>query len=205
MIVFVLAVDENFGIGKGNELPWSFKKDMQFFKALTEGFQVAIGRKTWEAIKEPSKGLPGRRKIVIGNCELEDAYEQLGGGHDTLHFRSTSEIVSFARSEKPESTIMVIGGKQLYESLYEHVDFAVVTQVHGKFDCDVFVDSALQKLLPKPMVSYKVNDINRVTQNPVELSFTIFGNKNATRVPEPLCKAWWDAFYSVKEWFEPAN
>lgn len=200
MIVFVLAVDENFGIGKGDGLPWSFKKDMQFFKALTEGFQVAIGRKTWEAIKEPSKGMPGRRKIVIGKTDQESSQSQLGGIYDTLYFQSINEIVRYSRDN---GTIMVIGGKQLYETLMPLADIVIATQVHKKFNCDVFVDSDIQKLSPNRLASYTVKDVDRITQNPVNLSFNIYGASNVSKIPADVNYAYQRGIASVKEWFDP--
>ena len=202
MIVFVLAADENFGIGKGDELPWSFKKDMQFFKALTMGYHVAFGRKTWEAIKEPSKGLLGRRKIVIGKTDQPSEYDQFESIDQTLYFESTKELIQ--RSTDGE-VIMVAGGKQLYESLYAHVDFAVVTQVHQKFDCNVFIDSSIQKVLPQRMISYKIKDVDRNTQNAVNITFTIYGRENYLQTPPSLISSWRHAIESIKTWFDPRD
>lgn len=56
MIAFVLAMDVNGLIGKDNGLPWHLPADLKYFKKLTIGHPVVMGRKTHESIGRP---LPG--------------------------------------------------------------------------------------------------------------------------------------------------
>src|SRR4026208_372140 len=63
IISLVVAASENNVIGKNNQLLWHLPKDMKFFKNVTWGMPVVMGRKTFESMK--SKPLPGRKNIVI--------------------------------------------------------------------------------------------------------------------------------------------
>ena len=63
IISIVVAASEDNAIGKDNQLLWKLPNDMKFFKNLTWGMPVVMGRKTFESIG--SKALPGRLNIVL--------------------------------------------------------------------------------------------------------------------------------------------
>ena len=77
----VVAVDDNHLIGKGNGLPWHLPADLAFFKKITTGNSILMGRKTYDSI---GKTLPNRRNIVITRntdvsipgCEVVDSIEK---------------------------------------------------------------------------------------------------------------------------------
>ncbi len=58
----IVARSRNHVIGKDNQMPWKISADLQFFKKVTMGYPIIMGRKTWESIGRP---LPGRRNIVV--------------------------------------------------------------------------------------------------------------------------------------------
>ena len=61
-IHLIWAQDQNGGIGKDRKLPWHIPEDLQFFKQLTSGHPVIMGRKTFESIGHP---LPNRLNVII--------------------------------------------------------------------------------------------------------------------------------------------
>ena len=61
----IVAVDEQGGIGKNNDLMWYLPADMKFFKETTSGHVVILGRKNYESIPERFRPLPNRLNIVI--------------------------------------------------------------------------------------------------------------------------------------------
>jgi len=61
-ISMIVARSQNHVIGRDNQMPWKISADLQFFKRVTMGHPVIMGRKTWESIGRP---LPGRRNIVV--------------------------------------------------------------------------------------------------------------------------------------------
>lgn len=63
MISAIVSVDEKMGIGANGKLLASYPEDMKFFKAMTTGHVVVMGRKTWDSL--PIKPLPNRTNIVI--------------------------------------------------------------------------------------------------------------------------------------------
>src|SRR5436190_24023626 len=96
MLYHVVAVSKNGVIGKDNKLPWHFSADLKFFKNLTTGHTVIMGRKTFESIGKP---LPNRENIVISRLPQADK--------PGVEFASAiEEAIARAQSEK----IFIIGG-----------------------------------------------------------------------------------------------
>ena len=63
-ISMIVARSRNHVIGKDNQMPWKISADLQFFKKVTMGYPIIMGRKTWESIGRP---LPGRRNVVVSH------------------------------------------------------------------------------------------------------------------------------------------
>ena len=62
MIIGIVAIAQNFAIGKGGKLPWHYSSDLKFFKETTIGNAIVMGRKTFDSI---GKALPNRLNIVL--------------------------------------------------------------------------------------------------------------------------------------------
>lgn len=126
MISFIWAMDENRVIGKDNQLPWRLPEDLKFFKRVTMGHPVAMGRKTFESIGRP---LPGRENIVITrNPDFEC--------EGCTIFHSIVEFAEYAK--KLEDEVFVIGGAEIFQSLLDYVDRFYITRIHHQFEGDTF-------------------------------------------------------------------
>jgi len=69
MISIIVAVSDDWGIGKDNELLWHISEDLKRFKRLTTGKTVIMGKKTWYSL--PKRPLPERRNIVLTDIPFE--------------------------------------------------------------------------------------------------------------------------------------
>ena len=67
MLAAIVAVDENWGIGRNGDLLINIPEDKKFFKAKTNGSIVIMGRKTWDSL--PKKPLPNRKNYVISKSQ----------------------------------------------------------------------------------------------------------------------------------------
>lgn len=97
----IAALACNRVIGREQRLPWHLPADLRFFKQMTMGKPVLMGRRTWESIGRP---LPGRQMIVLSH----DPNAQAPGCVRVQTLEQALEIAHAA----PE--LMVIGGSQLY-------------------------------------------------------------------------------------------
>lgn len=130
-ISFVVAIADNGVIGRDNGLPWRLSGDMAFFKRMTMGKPIIMGRKTWESL--PRKPLPGRPNIVVTR---DPSYRAEGAEVAT----STAAALDRGRALAGElgvDEIAVIGGAQLYAETFDHATRLYITEVHAEPEGDV--------------------------------------------------------------------
>jgi dihydrofolate reductase len=116
----VIAVAENDVIGRGNQLPWHLPADLRHFKSLTVGKPVLMGRKTYESI---GKALPGRMNIVLSRSPAFSP-------RDCVAVKTLHE----ARAAAGQSTLMVIGGAEIYRQCLTLASRIHLTLVHAQID-----------------------------------------------------------------------
>ena len=124
MIALIVAIDQNNAIGKDNQLLWHLPKDLSFFKNVTSGNAIIMGRKTFESI---GKALSNRRNIVIST--QKDL--QYAGAEITSSLNAAIELVGNA-------DCYIIGGGSIYQQSLTLVDRLYITKVADKFDADTF-------------------------------------------------------------------
>ncbi|HZH01747.1 MAG TPA: dihydrofolate reductase [Flavisolibacter sp.] len=123
----LLAADENNVIGKDNQLPWHLPNDLKYFKNLTWGMPILMGRKTFESIGKP---LPGRKSIVITRNK-----EWQAEGVMVVH--SLIDAIELAKSEAVKE-IFVIGGAEIFNSSLKDAQRIYLTRIHHQFDGDTY-------------------------------------------------------------------
>jgi len=123
-IALVVAVADNGIIGRGGALPWHLPDDLKFFKSVTLGKPVLMGRRTFESIGRP---LPGRRNLVLtrGSRALPAEVEAVSSVAAALALVAGSE------------EICVIGGAALYAETLPLAQRLYLTRVHGCVEGDV--------------------------------------------------------------------
>jgi dihydrofolate reductase len=124
-VYLVAAVAANRIIGANGTLPWRLPEDMRFFKELTLGHPVIMGRRTWESLKGP---LPGRENIVVTRKPGYDAPgAALAGSLEAALAFCAGEPVAF-----------VIGGSRLFEESLPIAAGLVLTELHRDFPGDTW-------------------------------------------------------------------
>lgn len=125
----IVNVDKNWAIGLGSKLLVRIPQDMKYFRSMTTGHVVVMGRKTLESFPE-SKPLPNRVNIVL----TRDQSYQVPGA---VVVHSMEELKEELKKYSGEE-IFVIGGGQIYRELLPLCDKAYVTKVDRAFDADVY-------------------------------------------------------------------
>ena len=130
-ISLIVAVSRNGVIGLNNQLPWHLPEDLKYFKSVTMGKPLIMGRKTYESIGRP---LPGRTNIVI----TRDSSWNADGVEvaRTLQQAMTLGRLACARAEADE--IMVIGGEQIYRLTLPGADRLYFTEVQADVEGDAY-------------------------------------------------------------------
>lgn len=125
----IVNVDKNWAIGLGSKLLVRIPQDMKYFRSMTTGHVVVMGRKTLESFPE-SKPLPNRVNIVLTR---DQSYQAPGA----VVVHSMEELKEELKKYSGEE-IFVIGGGQIYRELLPLCDKAYVTKVDRAFDADVY-------------------------------------------------------------------
>ncbi len=124
MLYHVVAMANDRVIGKDNKLPWYFSSDLKFFKQLTMGQTVIMGRKTFESI---GKSLPGRENFVISRTA-----RQSDGG--IKYSTSVQDAVAAVKTKDG----FVIGGASVFKETMSLVDGIYLTRIHADYTGDTF-------------------------------------------------------------------
>lgn len=125
IISLVVAASENNAIGLDNALLWKLPNDMKFFKNLTWGMPVIMGRKTFESMA--SKPLPGRINIVISRTP-----NALPIMENVWPASSLELALDLARSSDCLEAF-VIGGGDIYRQCITMADRIYMTRVHASY------------------------------------------------------------------------
>ncbi|MCY4177271.1 MAG: dihydrofolate reductase [Endozoicomonadaceae bacterium] len=137
-IALIAAVADNNGIGLDNKIPWYLPEDLRYFKSVTMGKPLIMGRKTFDSLKKP---LPGRTNIVVTTKRLEHEGIVVAGNID--------EAIDIARQvalTNGAEEIMVIGGAHIYRQTLHLADKLYLTQIHKSVTADTFFpDINIQK------------------------------------------------------------
>ncbi len=134
ILSLIAAASTNNVIGKNNGLPWRLPNDMRYFKNITWGLPVIMGRKTFESMNEP---LAGRMNIVITNQKQWQA-------DGAVVVNNLNDAISAAK-EADCKEVFVIGGGEIYKEAIKKADRIYMTRVHTVIDGDVFFPDFSEK------------------------------------------------------------
>ena len=123
----IVAVDENWAIGKDNKLLVSIPSDMKFFRETTTGKVVVMGRKTLESFPN---GLPLKNRTNIVLTRNRDYQVK-----DAIVVHSVPELLVKLDKYSSED-VYVIGGGRVYQGLLPYWDGAQVTKINHVYAAD---------------------------------------------------------------------
>jgi dihydrofolate reductase len=122
-VALIAAVAANGIIGKNGTLPWHLPADLKYFKAMTTGKRIVMGRRTWQSFPKP---LPNRQHVVVSSTALELP-------HGVIQCAS---VVAALSLPNPTDPVFVIGGNQLYAHAIPHADDLYLTEIEANVDGD---------------------------------------------------------------------
>lgn len=136
MISLIWAMDQDWLIGRDNQLPWRYKKDLLYFKSMTKGKTVLMGDMTYQSLKGyyKDKPMPFGKMYV---ASLDDV--------KYVDCVMVKDIDAFLQETNED--LMVIGGKTIYQLSLKYADVLYITWIDKshegnvyfpKFDLDLF-------------------------------------------------------------------
>ena len=135
----IVAVAEDGVIGRGGDLPWRLSADLKWFKKITLGHTILMGRKTWESLPG---ALPGRQNWVLSRT----AEPQEG----MAVFRSMDEV---KQALTPTQTLFIIGGGEIYSMALPLCHELYISEVRQKVpDGDAFFPKFEDQFIPEEVL-----------------------------------------------------
>lgn len=126
MISLLVAYDLNRVIGIDNKMPWHIPEELKYFKKVTMGKAIIMGRKTFESIGRP---LPGRLNIVVTRNEEYEA-----DGPEVFH--DLQKAVE--RGKEYSDEVVIIGGAEIFNLSMGIADRLYITIIRKEYEGDTF-------------------------------------------------------------------
>jgi len=125
-LALIAAVAANGVIGRNGTMPWHLPADLKYFKALTSGKRIIMGRRTWQSFPKP---LPNREHIVVSS-------QPLVVPDGVRIVRSLAEAL--ALPAHAESPVFVIGGNAMYRDALPLADDLYLTEIEADVEGDTY-------------------------------------------------------------------
>ena len=155
----IVAYDDNNAIGKDNKMPWHIHRDLEYFRNVTSGHPVIMGRNTYESIGKP---LPNRTNIVLSHKYYDGVITV-----DTL-------TAAFDEAEKVDNECFIIGGAQLYNECIKVADELYVTHIYTSIENP---DTYFPKVDPEQWYILSASDIKKDSDSGLCYQFVIYKRK----------------------------
>lgn len=114
-------------LGLDNSLIWKIPEDMSFYRQMTVGKNIIMGRKTFESM--PAKALSERNPIVLSSKRLDEVY-------DVVSFNNFFSLLKYIEDSSEE--FVVVGGSSVYEQFLPFVNTMYLTEIFRSNDADTY-------------------------------------------------------------------
>ena len=157
----IVAVDENWGIGKDGTMPWPrLSEDLKNFKKLTDDSVIVMGKNTWLSL--PKRPLPNRDNVIVTRTleEESDFVTKLSGDPKSIITKLKQTF---------DSDIWIIGGSEIYRQFLPLCNSVYITRIHGDYECDTkFPKTILERYFVLDYIEDSIVD------NDVEIHYEIW-------------------------------
>jgi dihydrofolate reductase len=124
-VSMIVAVARNGVIGLNGGIPWHVSEDSRYFKEVTMGKPVIMGRMTWESLNKP---LPGRQNIVVSSTMAQ------GTAGATVVRDLEAAIAGVVQADE----VFIMGGTALYNLGREIAARIYLTEIAASYDGDTW-------------------------------------------------------------------
>lgn len=128
MISLIVAISKNNVIGYQNKMPWHFKEDLAYFKKTTLNHTVLMGSKTFKSILSYLNApLPSRTSVIASKS-----------GYSYPDVLTVNNLKEYIKDFPKDDELFIIGGKMIYDTVFEMVDKLYITHINKEYEGDTF-------------------------------------------------------------------
>jgi len=146
-VSLVAAVARGGVIGQCNAIPWRIPEDLAFFRNLTMGHAVVMGRRTWDSLPDRFRPLPGRRNVVV----TRNPDWQADGAEPAASLDDALRLLDGAKQ------VFVIGGAEIFAAALPRADALMLTEIDLDVEGNVLFPrwdrDAFEEVAREPRVS----------------------------------------------------
>ena len=159
-ISIIACVGKNLELGKNNDLIWHLPNDLKYFKNVTSGKTVIMGRRTFDSLPGI---LPKRRNVVL----------QLPNESKIDGVEIYNDIPSILDAVKDEDEAFIIGGASIYKQFLDYANKLYLTEVHEQCkDAAVYFPKFDKR-------KYKKSIVGNGSDNGINYSFVVYERRNS--------------------------
>ena len=149
----IAAVGKNLELGKNNDLIWHLPNDLKFFRSVTSGKTIVMGRRTFESLP---KMLPNRKHVVISSSN--------NFPDEVLVFSNLDDLLNYFKNSDDE--IFIIGGGSIYKLFIDYADKLYLTEIDEECkDADTYFPEFNKEFYDKEIIAS--NSDNGISYNHV--------------------------------------
>ena len=174
MISLIAAIGKNNELGKNNTLVWSMPTDLKYFRQITSGHSVIMGRKTFESVGRP---MPNRRNLIITRDlnYKKDGIEVVHSLEEALNLTSPQPLSEGegapSLSGKAGDEVFVIGGEEIFKKAIALADRLYITHIDATAkDANVFFPEIIPVVWNE--VSHEEHKADK--ENPFDYTFSVY-------------------------------
>jgi dihydrofolate reductase len=131
VIALVVAMGENRAIGHGGDLPWRLHSDMRYFRNITMGKPVIMGRRTFKSLP---RVLDGRLNVVL----TRNAAFEAPGAIMAYNLEEALDVARKATRKSGVDEVMIIGGEDVFREVLPQAGRIYLTEVHAAPSADTW-------------------------------------------------------------------
>ncbi len=151
----IAAIGKNNELGKNNDLIWHLPSDLKYFKKVTSGKAIIMGRKCFESL--PGL-LPNRTSIILTsnrNFTIDGA----------IIMHEVNDVLDYVKNKKEEC--FIIGGAKIYEEFLPYANKLYLTEISAESNADVYFPNFNKEL-------YEREEIEEINENNIKYKFVIY-------------------------------
>ena len=165
MLSIIAAIGQNNELGKNGHMPWHIPEELAYFKRMTMGHTLIMGRKTFESLPGV---LPGRPHVIVTR---DTTYTPVGIGNGAVGVKVIHNLEQIANYDDA----FIIGGGEIYSATLHLAQRLYLTRIHAGFDADTFFPT----ITPTDFQLVSVSEVQHSAKQNLSFTYEVYERINA--------------------------